>query len=64
MIAERIQERKAEKTLETTFELAEIIKDCYPPQINYAFLQQAKARVFQAIRIEVNDEVDHLLHLD
>ncbi|MFQ3597453.1 MAG: 16S rRNA (cytosine(1402)-N(4))-methyltransferase RsmH [Chloroherpetonaceae bacterium] len=56
LIAKRIAERRASKPIVTTEELAEIVKTCVPRQEQVKSL----ARVFQAIRIEVNDELGEL----
>ncbi len=56
LIARRIAERRALRQIETTAELAEIVKTCVPPHEQVKSL----ARVFQAIRIEVNDELGEL----
>lgn len=55
-VAQRIINRRAQKRIETTTELAEIIKSGFHP----AYVQKSLARIFQAIRIEVNGELDHL----
>lgn len=56
LIAKRIAERRATKPIETTEELASIVKTCVP----HSEQVKALARVFQAIRIEVNDELGEL----
>ncbi len=56
-ITKRILEERKKKTIETTFQLVEIIKKAVPlkPQkIHFA------TRTFQALRIETNKELDHL----
>lgn len=58
-IAARIAERRAEAPVATTLELAELVAGCYPPGTRYKYGNPAK-RVFQAIRIEVNGELDRL----
>lgn len=55
-IAKRIAERRDSKRIETTEELAGVVKTCVPPNEQVKTL----ARVFQAIRIEVNDELGEL----
>lgn len=47
------------RPLETTKQLAEIIEKCYPAQVRFKGGNPCK-RVFQAIRIEVNEELDGL----
>ena len=55
-IASAIEKRRAEKPIETTLELAEIIRGAMPPQALREKQHPAK-RSFQAIRIAVNDEL-------
>lgn len=55
-IAAAIVKRRAEKPIETTLELAEIIRAAMPPQALREKQHPAK-RSFQAIRIAVNDEL-------
>ena len=55
-IAAAIGKRRAEKPIETTLELAEIIRGAMPPQALREKQHPAK-RSFQAIRIAVNDEL-------
>lgn len=55
-IAEFIVDRRKEKNIETTFELVDIIKAAIPKKARIEGGHPAK-RVFQAIRIEVNDEL-------
>lgn len=54
-IARKICEYRKEKRIETTLELVEIIEKCVPKQKGHP----AK-RTFQAIRIEVNNEIEPL----
>lgn len=58
-IARNIIKARAEKTIETTLELAKIVEDTYPAKTRWKFGHPAK-RTFQAIRIEVNDELSTL----
>lgn len=58
-IARAICERRESAPIETTSELSEIIKSAIPPAARYADKHPAK-RTFQAIRIEVNSELDGL----
>ncbi len=58
-IAKEICKRREEKPIETTTELSEIIKSAFPPAARYSDKHPAK-RTFQAIRIEVNRELDGL----
>ncbi|MDZ8056009.1 MAG: 16S rRNA (cytosine(1402)-N(4))-methyltransferase RsmH [Aulosira sp. ZfuVER01] len=55
-IARRIVERRP---LHTTVELAEAIASCVPPKYRYGRIHPA-TRVFQALRIVVNDELKSL----
>ena len=55
-IARRIVEVRRVKTLETTHELRAIIEDCTPKIHHFKTL----SRIFQAIRIEVNQELEEL----
>lgn len=57
-IAKHIIKRREEKPIETTFELVEIIKAAIPKKF-HAKKHPAK-KTFQAIRIEVNNEIDAL----
>jgi 16S rRNA (cytosine1402-N4)-methyltransferase len=56
VIARRIIEIRRVKTLETTFELRFIIEECTPKIHHFKTL----SRIFQAIRIKVNNELDEL----
>lgn len=56
-IADFILEKRAEKPIETTLELVEIIKAAVPKRARDENLHPAK-RTFQAIRIEVNGELE------
>ena len=60
-IAKRIVENRAKKTIETTKELAYIVGGVYPKALRYGRIHPA-TRTFQALRIEVNDEIDALHH--
>jgi 16S rRNA (cytosine1402-N4)-methyltransferase len=55
-IARLIEKRRAEKPIETTGELVEIIKEAIPAPARRKGGHPAK-RIFQAIRIEVNEEL-------
>lgn len=55
-IAERIVRQRENKSIETTLELVDIIKSAMPAAAKKEKQHPAK-RVFQAIRIEVNDEL-------
>lgn len=58
-IAKKIVEKRAIKPIETTFELVDIIKSALPA---FALRKQGHPakQVFQALRIEVNHELDYL----
>lgn len=56
-IAQFIVEARAEKTIDTTYELVDIIKRAIPAKARREGPHPAK-RTFQAIRIEVNREID------
>lgn len=58
-IARFIAERRAEAPIETTFRLNEIIKAAIPPSERQKGSHPSK-RTFQAIRIEVNGELEKL----
>ncbi len=58
-IADFIVERRSEKEIETTFELVDIIKAAIPASARRDGPHPAK-RTFQAIRIEVNKEIEIL----
>lgn len=58
-IARNIVRARSEKPIETTLELAKIVEDTYPVKTRWKFGHPAK-RTFQAIRIEVNDELSSL----
>ncbi|GAE91746.1 rRNA small subunit methyltransferase H [Gracilibacillus boraciitolerans JCM 21714] len=55
-IARKIEARRIVKTIETTFDLVEIIKEAIPAPARRTGGHPAK-RTFQAIRIAVNDEL-------
>lgn len=56
-IASRIVEARKEKPIKTTLELVSVITDAIPPKFREKGSSPAK-RTFQAIRIEVNGELD------
>ena len=57
-IASRICTRRAARPIETTTELAEIVAEAIPAAARRAEAQNPARRSFQAIRIEVNGELD------
>ena len=58
-VARKIEQYRANKPIETTFELVDIIKSAYPAKVLNKKGHPAK-KIFQAIRIEVNDELHEL----
>ncbi len=58
-IAENIVKERDKRTISTTLELAKIVEDSYPAKTRWKFGHPAK-RTFQAIRIEVNEELIRL----
>lgn len=56
-IARRIVKEREHKPIESTLELAELIKESVPPAVRRAKGHPAK-QVFQALRIAVNDELN------
>ncbi len=58
-IAQFIVATRKDKPLETTFDLVEVIKKAIPKKARDGGAHPAR-RTFQAIRIEVNDELDRL----
>lgn len=58
-IVRKIIEQRQQKPIETTFELAELVKSCIPFKTRKDEKHPEK-RVFQAIRIAVNDELSGL----
>ncbi len=57
-IARKIVAQRAKKPIETTFELRDIVVSSYPPK--FAHKPSLCNKVFQAIRIEVNNELEDL----
>ena len=57
-IARKIEQKRKEKEIKTTLELAEIISSAVP--VKYKKLTHPARRTFQAIRIEVNKELEIL----
>lgn len=58
-VARKIEQARAVKPIETTFELVDIIKSAYPAKVLNSKGHPAK-KIFQAIRIAVNDELGEL----
>lgn len=61
-IASAIDRRRAERPIETTLELVDVIRSAMPPQALREKQHPAK-RSFQAIRIAVNDELGAVSHV-
>lgn len=61
-IARKIEKRREEKPIETTLELVDVIKSALPSKVLNAKGHPAK-KIFQAIRIAVNDELGELAML-
>lgn len=59
-IAAMIVRSRVNKPIETTFELVEIIKSAFPKKVLYTMEKHPARKVFQAIRIEVNQELKSL----
>lgn len=58
-VARKIEQARSVNPIETTFELVDIIKSAYPAKVLNSKGHPAK-KIFQAIRIEVNDELSEL----
>lgn len=58
-IAEEIEKRRKAGRIKSTLELAEIISEAVPPKYKHGRIHPA-TRTFQALRIEVNKELDNL----
>lgn len=58
-IAQKIVEVRTEKSLETTADLAEVIKSAVPVSYRHGKIHPA-TKTFQALRIAVNKELEHL----
>ena len=58
-IARTIVEKRKEKRIESSSELASIISSCVPREYRYGRIHPA-TRTFQALRIEVNKELDRI----
>ena len=59
-VARAICEKRAEKEIETTSELAQIVQQAIPAAARFKENQHPARRTFQAIRIEVNGELDSI----
>lgn len=58
VLVDSILDKRKEKEIATTSELVDALKDCIPYRYRNKFL----AKVFQALRIEVNRELNNLKH--
>ncbi|MDE5991171.1 MAG: 16S rRNA (cytosine(1402)-N(4))-methyltransferase RsmH [Clostridia bacterium] len=58
-IARNIAEQRKKQPISTTAQLAEIVENSYPAKLRWKFGNPCK-RTFQAVRIEVNDELKDL----
>ncbi len=59
-IAKKIVEERSKKEINTTMELVDIIKSSVP--LKYFLKSHPERQIFQAIRIEVNDELNSIEH--
>lgn len=59
-IARQVVERRRTKPIETTTDLVEIVAAAIPAKIRRQSRSDPATRVFQALRIAVNDELQHL----
>jgi 16S rRNA (cytosine1402-N4)-methyltransferase len=59
-IARAIVTARAKQKIETTLQLAEIVKNAYPPKMRLKARNHPATRTFQALRIVVNQELDAL----
>ena len=59
-IAKHIVQKRKEKRIETTFELAEIIKNAIPARVRFSENKNPAKRTFQAFRIYINRELEVL----
>ncbi|WP_127715370.1 16S rRNA (cytosine(1402)-N(4))-methyltransferase RsmH [Halobacteriovorax sp. HLS] len=61
-IARKILEQRETAPIETTKQLEQIIKDCYPTKLQFGKINPA-TKCFQALRIKVNKELEVLENL-
>ncbi|WP_461208269.1 16S rRNA (cytosine(1402)-N(4))-methyltransferase RsmH [Desulfocurvus sp. DL9XJH121] len=59
-IARAIIRAREKKPIETTLELAAIVENAYPPKMRAKARNHPATRTFQALRMEVNGELDEL----
>ncbi len=61
-IAERIVRTRKAKPIRTAAELSQVVCEAVPPAFRRTARKHLATRVFQALRIAVNDELTHLQH--
>lgn len=59
-IAKKIVEERSKRRLEETLELKEIILSALPEKYKHSLKKDPATKVFQALRVEVNDELEAL----
>lgn len=59
-IARRVVERRSEEPIRTTRDLCEVVESAIPAKVRRQSRSDPATRVFQALRIAVNDELQHL----
>ena len=59
-IARKIHERRKENPIRTSIQLAELVRQCVPPERNRKNSIDPATRTFQALRIAVNEELKSL----
>lgn len=59
-IARRVVERRSEEPITTTRDLCEVVESAIPAKVRRQSRSDPATRVFQALRIAVNDELQHL----
>jgi len=59
-IARRVVERRTDEPIRTTRDLCEVVESAIPAKIRRQSRSDPATRVFQALRIAVNDELQHL----
>lgn len=59
-IARRVVERRSDEPITTTQDLCEVVESAIPAKVRRQSRSDPATRVFQALRIAVNDELQHL----